>query len=480
MTSIRRQLTRELLGAVLLLLGGGLAALYLAARDSVRDQFDLALQAKARAISTLTFQEGDSVRVAFNDRFMHGFELRKPRDFFQLWDADDREIARSESLSAGRELPKRIGSLQRPAIWNFTLPHGRPGRAVGFAFVAKSMGPGNHESGRELKLVVASDREELDETLWQLLGLCAGVSALLVGATLWLIPRVLRRGLQPLEYLGERATHIDADSLATRFAVEQLPAELQPIGRRLNDLLGRLEQSFERERRFSADLAHELRTPLAELRSMAECALKWPESRDPGADRDTLAIAQQMERIVTHILALARGEQGQLAVTLEAVPIEALIEATWPPFAARAAERQLKVSFDVTPVELVADPALLRAILNNLFENAVDYASAGGEVRISVKQQADEVIISVANTVENLAPDDLPKLFDRFWRKESARSGGLHLGLGLSLSRSFAQAMGWTLTAGFDDQQRLLFKLVGGAHCAGANVAPAKVMAGVV
>jgi signal transduction histidine kinase len=84
-------------------------------------------------------------------------------------------------------------------------------------------------------------------------------------------------GLSPLNQLANQAASITADSLATRFPTEIWPGELTPISSRLNDLLERLEQSFERERRFSADLAHELRTPIAELRSLAELALKWPE-----------------------------------------------------------------------------------------------------------------------------------------------------------------------------------------------------------
>lgn len=461
MISIRRQLTRELLGAVLLLLGVGSAALYLAARDATTDQFDAALEAKARAVSTLTLRENGGVRIAFSDRFMPGFEDRTPRDFFQMWDAEGREIARSESLRTGAQLPRRVGTLQKPAEWDFTLPNGRPGRAVGFTFRLKSAETNEHSASAELQLVVASDREDLDETLWQLLGLCVGLAVLLVGATLWLIPSVLRRGLAPLERLGEHATRIDAGSLSSRFTFAQLPLELQPIAQRLNDLLARLEESFERERRFSADLAHELRTPLAELRSLVECALKWPESRDPHLDRDALAIAQQMERIVTHTLALARGEQGQLAVRIEPVDLRALVDGVWPAFARRAAERRLGLEMNLPPCEADADADLLRSILTNLIENAADYAAPGGTIRIRTEGRADGIAITVGNPVSDLAREDLPRLFDRFWRKESARSGGLHLGLGLSLARSFARAMRWNLSARFDDRGDLVFTLEG-------------------
>jgi signal transduction histidine kinase len=458
MNSLRRQLTRHLLGATLLLLGGGLAAMFFAARDAAIDQFDFALRAKALALSTLTFATDDGVRVEFSDRFFRGFEDRKPRDFFELWSTMGQPIARSESLTRARELPRRAGTTTQPAYWNFNLPSGRPARAIGFVFHPKLRAGATPAAATDVQLVVATDRDELDDTLWQLVGLAAGCAVLLVVATLWIVPRVLRRGLQPLGQLGEQAAAIDARSLATRFDSAALPTELQPIARRLNDLLARLEASFERERRYSADLAHELRTPLAELRSAAECALKWPESREPSTDRDTLAIAQQMERLVGHLLALARSEHGQQGLVLETVPLEPLVRDVWRAFADRAAERRLAVAVSLVPTQAPADTALLRSILANLFDNAVDYAPTGGAVTIAVGEAGGRPAIVVANDAPTFTRSDLPHLFDRFWRKEAARTGGQHVGLGLSLARSFAEAMGWTLTAALDGS-RLTFTL---------------------
>src|SRR6185503_12978678 len=114
------------------------------------------------------------------------------------------------------------------------------------------------------------------------------------------------------------------------------------------------------------DLAHELRTPLAELRTLAECALKWPETRDPTLDRDTLAIARQMERIVTQILSLARGEQGQLATESESIALAPLVESVWHTFSVRATERGLTAAISCAPAGGVADRALLHSVLTNL------------------------------------------------------------------------------------------------------------------
>jgi len=121
---------------------------------------------------------------------------------------------------------------------------------------------------------VGSARDELTEALTALAFALLGCGAGLLALTVLVVPRLLRRELVPLDALAEQASHINADSLAMRFPISPLPGELIPISTRLNDLLARLELSFERERRFSADLAHELRTPIAELRTLAEVALK--------------------------------------------------------------------------------------------------------------------------------------------------------------------------------------------------------------
>jgi two-component system sensor histidine kinase QseC len=243
-----------------------------------------------------------------------------------------------------------------------------------------------------------------------------------------------------------------------------MPPELQPIVTRLNELLARLEISFERERRFSADLAHELRTPLAELRSLAECALKWPESRDRATDEEVLAAATQMQTMVTSLLALARAEQHQLVAGAVPVDLLALVHEVWHPHAAQAEARKLTVAWNLMPATVTADPALLRSVLGNLFENAADYAAAGGEIVIGLEADGTTARVRVANSVENFHADDVAKMFDRFWRKEEARSGGRHFGLGLSLARMFAEAMGWSLTAQLDARGRLEFTLAGPAR----------------
>lgn len=453
MKSLRRQLTRTLLGVLAALLGTALVALYVLVWDELVDAFDATLRARALAVRSQTAGEGGSVRFEPSEELARTFGGDQPRHFFQLWREDGVVLARSRSLPRDGFSPRRG---EKTNFWNLELPTGKPGRAIGFSFT-----PAGAAKSERVHLVVASEREELDETLGGLAVAVAGCGVVLFGAVWLAVPWVLRRGLVPLDELGRQVARKNAGSLAAPLPLANLPRELRPIGERLNELLARLAESFERERRFSADVAHELRTPLAELRSLAECALRWPDARPPDADRDVLAIAQQMEALVEKMLALARADHGQLAVAPVATEIKPLIEGLWPAFAARAESRGLRVRLAIAPGAAPADPALLRSILANLLDNAVAYAPSGTEVVVTgAPPAAGGYALRFANRAEGLAAEDAVRMFDRFWRKDRARTGGgEHLGLGLSLAHAFAAAMGWRLEASLTPAGEIVFSL---------------------
>ena len=462
MRTIRRQLTWKLLLAFALPLVLGGIAVFLSTRAALIEEFDTALHTRALAIVTVTTQKGGRVDVDVTDSFMRESDEEDAPGFFQMWRTDGTTL-KSSALAPASVLPSRFGTLDRPKFWNLTLPSGAAGRAIGFKFTPKisrkeppSSAPG------EIILVVASDRRELNETLatlaFALLGCGAGLLALIVAV----VPRLLRRELAPLDALAEQASHINADSLAMRFPTRSLPGELMPISTRLNDLLARLEQSFERERRFSADLAHELRTPIAELRALAEVALKWPEGREATTDRETLAIAVQMQGVVTRLLALLRSEHEQLPVVTEPVRLAPLIESVWRPFAERAAGKQLKVTRAVPDeAEVETDPVLFRSILTNLVDNAVEYTPSGGTVRIETAVGTTQFTLRVTNTCGDLTPQDVSHFSERFWRKDGARSDPEHSGLGLSLVKAFSERLGLQLEARLVDSSTVSITVTG-------------------
>jgi len=278
--------------------------------------------------------------------------------------------------------------------------------------------------------------------------------ALLCAGTLAVVPLVVRRSLRALERVSAHAARIDATSLSEPFPLDGVPDELTPICVRLNGLLRRLEDAFRRERRFSADVAHELRTPIAELRALAEVAIKWPGDTRAAAGvyRDTLAIAAQMERVVTTLLALGRFEADRLEATFEPVDLCAAVRSAWHPIARLADSRGLSVNFDVPQAAPVrADPAMINAIAANLLSNAVEYCPRGGTVDCAIRPGPAVTALCISNTNDSLTADDLPNLLEPFWRKDPSRSDSTHSGLGLSLVAAYAKVIGAALEVKLTD-----------------------------
>ncbi|MEO6874884.1 MAG: histidine kinase dimerization/phospho-acceptor domain-containing protein, partial [Opitutaceae bacterium] len=398
MKSIRHHLTRSLLATFGLLFIGGLAAIFGLVRIALIKSFDRALLAKAQAISTLVMLDGDRVTLNFSDKFMREFDDGVAREFFEVRRENGVSVQRSESLGAGH-LPDQVGTFAQPRYWPVALPRKLSGRALGVEFVPRgAIKAATRANTEKFHLVVAADSAGLDEDLREILLVIGGSGTLLLGLTALLVPVLLGRGLRPLVALSDRVEAIDSTTLASRLPIEGLPRELQVITSRLNALLARLELSFERERRVSAALAHELRTPIAELRHLAEAALKWPEMRDPETDRDAREIARQMEALVTHMLTLARSEAGQLVPQRETLTLDRAVAQAWKPLAEVAAAKCCQIHFSLEPILVEADPVLLRSILSNLLENAVEYCPPQGAIRVSLASASGGFSLSMTNT----------------------------------------------------------------------------------
>lgn len=289
--SLRGRLTLYLVVAsgALLILGGLL--LHRAITLRLVREFDHGLIMKARSFGLMTEQEEGKIWIEVTDEAIPEFARPHDPEYFEVWTQDGRILRRSLSLR-GRDLPRRRKSESDIQIWNALLPDGRRGRYVQFSFHPLVEEPEEEVRANSLPrirtdpngpaaiLVLARGRVELDRFLAQLrlililsgLGLLAGQAGL--------IRLVLGLGLAPLERLNRRLESLDARSLDERIDPVGVPSELMPLLERLNDLLGRLDESFAREKAFSDHLAHELRTPLAELRAATEVGLRWPDDRD--------------------------------------------------------------------------------------------------------------------------------------------------------------------------------------------------------
>lgn len=219
-----------------------------------------------------------------------------------------------------------------------------------------------------------------------------------------------------------------------------------PVIECLNRLLGRLEAAFERERAFTADVAHELRTPLAGLRSVMEVATSRPRQAAEYAETigQCLRMGVQLQRMVEHLLALCRLDAGQMEMLPEPVCLAAAVRDAWQPLAVQAAARNLRVDWRTDEeVSIETDASLLGLVLRNVLENAVVHADEGGQITVEAAADPGGACVRIRNSGSQVPPEQAEAVFDRFWRGSTARTeAAVHSGLGLALVRQAVVAMG--------------------------------------
>jgi signal transduction histidine kinase len=438
----------------LLLIAFGLVV-YTAIRRALINQFDTSLASTARIMAAAVEQDANEIELEFEVSKMPEFQTAEKPAYYQLWRQDGSVAAKSPLLGAD-DLLRFEGSPGETAFRALRLKGDRPGRAVGLKFNPRTADGEEEASAKPdesptLTLVVAKDAGDLLDHLrllrWLLLIASGGtvVLSVIVAAV------VVRQGLSPLNSLAAEIAAINENDLATRFGAQNMPAEIVPIKDRLNELLGRLEASFMRERRFTADVAHELRTPLAGLRSTLEVAVS--RGRTPAEYQaslgDCLAIAKSMQAMVGNLLTLGRIEAKQVTFRPETVGLAELVEHSWRSFSAVASERNITFENRIeAKVTCEADRENLSMVFSNLLANAAEHTDEAGRIWTAAEQTTGSVEVTVANTGCKLTADQVKQVFDCFWRGDSARAGtGTHCGLGLSLVQRIVAAMGGSTSA---------------------------------
>lgn len=310
-------------------------------------------------------------------------------------------------------------------------------------------------------LVLAASLEPAEESVGDLLGayLIAFPAVLLVvaGGSWW----IARRALVPITRITEAAASITVDRLNERLPA---PATEDEIGRHihvLNGMFDRLQRSFEQATRFTADAAHELRTPLTIMRGQIEEALRSGRF-SPEQQRLLVGLLEEntgLQKISGNLLLLARFDTGKsqlerVPVDLSAVLLEAREDAEL-----LAASRHLTVSGVIAPgVQVSGDAVMLRRVALNLIDNAVKFNREGGRLRLALRMNAGEAVITVANTGPGIPPERQGSLFQRFYRADADRNrdtGGS--GLGLSLCREIVTAHGGRIELSRADADRTEF-----------------------
>ena len=294
---------------------------------------------------------------------------------------------------------------------------------------------------------VGEFQEAINEFRWTaLLIIPCGIIAAAIGGY-W----ISRRALAPVDHIASAARAITAQQLGRRLDVPATGDELQRLSETLNDMLARLETAFAETTRFTADASHELRTPVALIRTTAEVALRRPRSAEEY--RQALeGILQESERtsaLVQDLLTLTRADSGVDGWSPSRVDLRALVGELREKLLTFCEGRGLTLRLDVPdlPVFVDGEQAALGRLVVILVDNAAKYMPAPGEVRVTLRTVDGMVEIEVADTGIGISAEDLPRVFERFYRADKARSresGGA--GLGLSIARWIVERHGGRIT----------------------------------
>ncbi|SIO66450.1 two-component system, OmpR family, heavy metal sensor histidine kinase CusS [Singulisphaera sp. GP187] len=261
---------------------------------------------------------------------------------------------------------------------------------------------------------------------------------------------IARRGLRPLVVITATARRIGPSRLDDRIAMEGLPSELDDLARTFNAMLGRLQDSFARLERFSADIAHELRTPVHALRNVSEVALQGTGSREN--DREALATclesAGRLSRLIERLLFLAKADDPRGMLAREDVDVIRELKVVREFYEPAATEAGVQLTVEATAgIRFDLERALFQRALGNLITNALAHTPPGGQVKVSARETSASLVVAVADSGSGVSPAHLPHLFDRFYRVDAARTPGQGVGLGLAIVRSIAELHGGCATA---------------------------------
>lgn len=498
--SFSQHLFRSLLpGFLIVLLASGLMIKVLIGR-SLTSEFDRGLVSRAESLMAITEQDEDGIEFEIYPFALSSYFRQQNPDYFQIRSGTGSPLFKSASLKLGQGLSYYTHPTEGGGENNITdviLPDGRRGRQIQRVYYPKLdiddddeiVAPDNTPYDdltqfdtfalsktpviidgvlvipERVQLTIATSRSALDAHLAQLNFILLLTGILTTSALVFLQRRAISSAVRPIENISEQISSLGISQIDRSLAIDHPIKEIDVLATRFNRLMQDLHRGFQRERRFSADLAHEMRTPLSELKSLIEVSQRWPadQALKDSFNDDLIVSVSRMERLIQNLLALSRGDLGLMHAT-GTTDLRQLIPKLLNAHSATIEARKIRVSLTLTEQATVVEGHdHWSNMLENLIDNATEYSPAGSHITLSlsINQNAERVTFSIENSAPELTTGDLPHMFDRLWRKDQARSAGRHSGLGLSLVSMYATAVGAEVHAEMLDSDRLRIKITG-------------------
>jgi signal transduction histidine kinase len=410
------------------------------------------IQARAMSVAALVrYTEAANGAVYFDDSLMPPSLDPSHSDWFAVWTEKSGLLTRSANWPAGFEIPS---TSRDHWYFNWAGIRYRGLRLAGVPVLDREEGNAFHP--QTLTIVYASPTLQLDQQVRQSGSYIALSGLLLLAVTVLLALWGIRRGLLPLQELAGKAALVSTQNWELHLPEEiQEIKELRPLTESMRTMLDRLHHSFDQQSEFLGNTAHELKTPVAVLKSTLQSMLQRPRTLDEyrAGIEHSLEDLERLEQLLQWILQLARAEQwarGALHRDLEVIDLTATCEDSIERIRALAESRNTTIHLSKNgPVLFQADPEDLQVVWINLLENAVRYSPAGGSVEVAVSwgnNGGAQIIFEDHGT--GIEPAHLPHIFERFYRGDPSRNratGGF--GLGLAIVKALVEAYGGVITA---------------------------------
>ena len=430
--SIRLRLTAWYVAILLasLSLFGFLA--FLAMKRGIEKSVDENLAGQAASVEEVIERALQAAPARLPEELRQHQELREQADFLQVCDQNGHWIYRSR-LMTHYDVP--LPDNANPSAYN-VLSVDLPLRVL-----VRNINAGGETYRIQVAAPMDDFRDAMDQFKWVLLLLSPIVLVLASGGGYWLS----RQALRPVDRITRAAQEINSSNLAKRLEVPRTGDELQRLAETLNSMLGRLDSAFNRITQFTADASHELRTPLALMRTTTEVSLRTSQGvadyRE--AQQEVLSELEKTSSLVEKLMVLARADAG--VETLQRAPVnvaECLRNACKDgKVLAEAKHLNFAQRIDTQNVLMEADSQALHRLFLILLDNAVKYTPPGGSITVTLTSNNGSAVTEFKDTGIGINGDDLPHIFERFYRADKARSrefGGV--GLGLSIARWVAEA----------------------------------------
>jgi two-component system heavy metal sensor histidine kinase CusS len=410
------------------------ASLYLVLRTELDRSTELFLADKLHVLRTMLRERPDDEDALREEIELESAARRYQRFYIRLVDEHGSPIMTTplmaEQLDLAELANRTRGRFERSIA--MAGRHGQPFRVTSAAVAVGT--PPTHSDTVQIAIDVSQEEELLARYRLWFRGILIATSVLFPLAGY----RIARHGIRPVEEIAATARRITSTNLRERIASEGYPLELASLAGTFNEMLERLEESFDRISRFSADIAHDLRTPVNNIRGEAEVALARSRTVEEYRDvlESSLEEAVRLSELIGDLLFLARAESPLTELHRVNVNIGELLNSVRDYYEASAAAAgiSLVVNNGAEPLNAELDRSLMLRAVSNLVSNAIAHTPPGGTVSLTDTNEDAAIRIEVSDTGVGIPADALPKVFDRFFRVDPSRSknsGGTGLGLAI-------------------------------------------------